>query len=45
MQLGRVIGSVVATVKNEALAGRTLLVIQSLDADLVAQGKPLVFAK
>lgn len=42
MQLGRVIGSVVATVKNESLAGRKLLVIQSLDADLAAQGKPLV---
>lgn len=42
MQLGRVIGTIVATVKNEALASRTLLVIQSLDADLIAQGKPLV---
>lgn len=42
MQLARVIGTVVATVKNEALEGRKLLVLQSLDGNLVAQGKPLV---
>jgi ethanolamine utilization protein EutN len=42
MQLARVIGTVVATVKNESLSGRTLLVIQSLNKDLEAQGKPLV---
>lgn len=42
MQLARVIGTVVATVKNEALEGRKLLVIQSLDGDLAAQGKPLI---
>jgi ethanolamine utilization protein EutN len=42
MQLARVIGTVVATVKNEALGGRKLLVIQSLDARLRPQGKPLV---
>jgi ethanolamine utilization protein EutN len=42
MQLARVIGTVVATVKNESLEGRKLLVIQSLDADLRPQGKPLV---
>ena len=42
MQLARVIGTVVATVKNESLDGRTLLVVQSLDKDLQSLGKPLV---
>lgn len=42
MQLARVIGTVVATVKNDSLEGRKLLVIQSLDADLKSQGSPLV---
>ena len=31
-----------ATVKNDSLDGRKLLVIQSLDADLQPQGNPLV---
>ena len=42
MQLARVIGTVVATVKNESLAGRTLLVIQTLNKDLEPQGKAMV---
>lgn len=42
MQLARVIGNVVATVKNPALEGRKLMIIQSLDANLRASGKPLV---
>ena len=42
MQLARVIGTVVATVKNESLLGRKLLVIQSLNKDLESTGKPLV---
>jgi ethanolamine utilization protein EutN len=42
MQLARVIGTVVATVKNESLAGRKLLVVQTLNKDLVAIGKPIV---
>jgi ethanolamine utilization protein EutN len=42
MQLARVIGMVVATVKNDSLEGRKLLVIQSLDARLEPQGKPMV---
>ena len=42
MQLARVIGSVVATAKNDSLEGRKLLVIQSLDANLRPQGVPLV---
>ncbi|MBC7910902.1 MAG: EutN/CcmL family microcompartment protein [Pyrinomonadaceae bacterium] len=42
MQLARVIGTVVATVKNDSLEGRKLLIVQSLDAELQPQGKPLV---
>jgi microcompartment protein CcmK/EutM len=42
MQLARVIGNVVSTVKNSALEGRKLLVIQALDSALHATGKPLV---
>lgn len=42
MQLARVIGTVVATVKNESLSGRTLLVVQTLDKDLRSNGKPMV---
>lgn len=42
MQLARVIGTVVATVKNDSLEGRKLLVVQSLDANLRPQGAPLV---
>src|SRR5207244_8707081 len=42
MQLARVIGTVVSTIKNPTLDGRKLLVIQSLDGSLRAAGKPLV---
>ena len=42
MQLARVIGTVVATMKNDSLEGRKLLVIQSLNAQLQPQGLPLV---
>lgn len=42
MQLARVIGTIVATVKNDSLEGRTLLIVQSLDATLKPQGTPLV---
>ncbi len=42
MQLARVIGTVVATIKNESLEGRKLLVIQSLNKDLKPQGSPMV---
>ena len=42
MQLARVIGTVVATVKNDSLHGRKLLVVQSLNAKLLPQGSPLV---
>lgn len=42
MQLARVIGNVVATVKNAELEGRKLLIIQSIDEELKPVGKPLV---
>lgn len=42
MQLARVVGTVVATRKDEGLAGRTLLVIQPLRPDRSPAGKPLV---
>jgi ethanolamine utilization protein EutN len=42
MQIARVIGTVVATVKNEALEGRKFLVVQTLDADLKAKGTPMI---
>ena len=42
MQLARVIGTVIATVKNDSLAGRKLLVVQTLDRNLESTGKPMV---
>ena len=42
MQLARVIGTVVATVKNDSLVGRTLLVVQTVDRNLEPSGKPMV---
>jgi ethanolamine utilization protein EutN len=42
MQLARVIGTVVCTIKNESLQGRKLLIVQSLNKKLEDQGKPLV---
>ena len=42
MQLARVIGTIVATAKNDSLEGRKLLVVQTLNANLQPQGKPLV---
>jgi len=40
MQLARVIGTVVATMKNPSLEGRKLLIVQSLNKDLLPQGSP-----
>jgi microcompartment protein CcmK/EutM len=40
--LGRVIGNVVATVKNASLDGKTLLLVQPLDRQGREKGKPLV---
>jgi ethanolamine utilization protein EutN len=42
MQIARVIGTVVSTVKNRPLEGRKILIVQTLDADLKAKGKPIV---
>ncbi|MEJ7848866.1 MAG: EutN/CcmL family microcompartment protein [Pyrinomonadaceae bacterium] len=42
MQIARVIGTVVATVKNKSLDGRKFLIVQTLDAELKAKGSPLV---
>ena len=42
MQLGRVIGRVVCTVKNESLKGKTLLLVQPIGKDGSDRGKPLV---
>ena len=36
------IGTVVATVKNETLDGRKFLIVQTLDADLNPKGNPTV---
>jgi ethanolamine utilization protein EutN len=44
MQLARVIGDVVATRKDEQLAGITLLVVQPLTPDGRPAGRPLVAA-
>ena len=42
MQLARVLGTVVATVKTEALEGQKLLVIQPINSALNDAGKPMV---
>ena len=42
MQLGRVVGQVVATRKDDALEGKTLLLIQPLDKQGRDRGRTLV---
>lgn len=42
MQIARVIGTVVSSVKNKSLDGRKFLIVQTLDADLKEKGKPMV---
>ena len=42
MQIARVIGNVVSTVKNASLEGRKLLIVQTLDAELREKGEPMV---
>lgn len=42
MQIARVIGNVVSTVKNETLHGRKMLLVQTLDADLQPKGTPMI---
>jgi ethanolamine utilization protein EutN len=42
MKLGRVIGTMVATVKPDAMRGLKLLVVRPLTADLEPEGDPFV---
>jgi len=42
MQIARVIGTVVSTVKNGSLEGRKILLVQTVDADLKEKGKPMI---
>lgn len=42
MQIARVIGTVVSTIKNESLNGRKFLLVQTLDADLKPKGNPMI---
>lgn len=42
MQIARVIGTVVSTIKNASLDGRKFLIVQTLDADLNVKGEPTV---
>jgi microcompartment protein CcmK/EutM len=42
MQLGRVLGTVVCTIKSDSLEGKKLLVVQPLDRDGKDNGKALV---
>ena len=42
MQIARVIGTVVSTVKNERLHGRKFLLVQTRDADLKPKGSPII---
>lgn len=42
MQLARITGTVVCTVKNTLLEGQKLLVIQPLDARLKECGRPMI---
>lgn len=42
MQLGRVIGRVVCTIKDESLKGKILLLVQPLNKNGDDRGKPLV---
>ena len=44
MELGRVIGTVVATTISEGLEGIRLLIVQPLDRCLAAKGRPVVAA-
>ena len=42
MQIARVIGNVVSTVKNESLNAKKLMIVQTLNADLQPKGNPLI---
>lgn len=42
MQIGKIIGTVVATRKDERLIGTKLMITQPLDLDLSPKGEPLI---
>jgi ethanolamine utilization protein EutN len=42
MKIGRVIGTMVATVKPEAMRGLKLLIVRPLTAELAVEGDPFV---
>jgi microcompartment protein CcmK/EutM len=42
MQLGRIIGNVVCTVKNPSLEGKKILIVQPLDRQGRDKGRPFV---
>ena len=42
MQIARVIGNVVSTIKNESLQAKKLMIVQTLDADLKPKGSPMI---
>lgn len=42
MQIGRIMGTVVATRKDERLVGTKLMITQPLDIDLSPKGDPLI---
>jgi ethanolamine utilization protein EutN len=42
MQIGRVIGNVVCTIKNDSLEGKKLLLVQPLDQNGKDRGKTLI---
>ena len=42
MQIGKVVGTVVATRKDERLVGAKLLITQPLTANLEPQGEPII---
>jgi ethanolamine utilization protein EutN len=44
MYIGKVVGTVVSTRKDESLEGAKLLIVQPLDLGLEARGSPLVMA-
>jgi len=42
MQIGKIMGTVVATRKDERLVGTKLMITQPLDLDLSPKGEPLI---
>jgi ethanolamine utilization protein EutN len=42
MKLGRVIGTMIATVKPDAMRGLKMLIVRPLTADLAVEGDPFV---